>query len=343
MLDGLELALGIVAVVMAGVVLAAAPKQRVSLALATVLLVDGIGWFGLADGLAGFFQGPWLDVVRWTLAASPWLYGWLLVETVDLPSMRRLRRMGPAPWIAAALVVPLALWLWLDHAAWYQQISGYVGVVSGPHIAIGTWAFVAAWQQHRRDPSRQSAAYLSAFALRDVAVVVLFVAAIVAKQSAWLAGGFDWLLLGVKALLLVHLLFLIYAVLAGLVLGLDDQVRQTIQKALVLAVVSAVFLVMTEGVEMLVGVDSPALAIAAAGVITLGFQPLHAFAHRLADRLLPGHAGGDPIATYRRQVEIAAMDGVIGAKEREMLDRLREALGVPHLEAVRIERAVLRP
>ncbi len=345
LLDGLELVVGIIAVAMAVIVLAAAPRQRMTQSLALVLFVDGAGWFGLADGLGGYLSGPWNQLARLSLTASPWLYGWLVVETLDVPATRWARRLTPWPWLALALAMPLLLVTVLDASPTYAAISGVVGVISGPHIAISTWAFVAAIQHHRLQRDRQAAAYLAAFALRDVAVVALFAAGVAAKSNPWVASQFGVVLLIVKVVLLGHLTYLIYGVMAGLVLGLDDQVRATIQKALVLVMVSSVFLVITEGAEILIGVDSPALAILAAGIITLVFQPVQGFAQRLSARLLPGPASRHDLdrrerrSLYERQVKIAALDGVIQGKERTMLDRLRESLGLSAEEAAAIEEA----
>lgn len=331
---------------MAAIVLAAAPRQRMTQSLALVLFVDGAGWFGIADGLGGYLAGPWNHVARMTLAASPWLYGWLVVETLDVPATRWARRWSAWPWLAMAATTPLFLVLVLDGSATYAHVSRFAGAISGPHIVIGTWALVAAVQHQRQRRDRQAAAYLAAFALRDVALVALFAAGVVAKSNPWLASHFDAVLLAVKLVLLGHLGYLIYAVMAGLVLNLDDQVRSTIQKALVLVVVSSVFLVMTEGAEMLVGIDSPLLAILAAGVITLVFQPVQHLAQRLSARLLPGPASSHDLdhherrSLYQKQAKIAAMDGIIQGKERTMLDRLRESLGLSHDEAAMIEEAV---
>ncbi len=348
-LDGLELATGIIAIAMAVIVLFAAPRQRVAQALALVLFVDGAGWFGIADGLGGYASGPWQDIARFSLAASPWLYGWLVVETLDVPATRWACRLTPWPWIIMALAIPLLLVAVLDASPLYAFISQFVGIISGPHIIIATWALVAALQHSRQRQDRQATAYLAAFALRDIAVVALFSAALVAKSNAWAANNFEITLLVVKVALLGHLVSVIYGVMSGLVLGLDDQVRTTIQKALVLVAVSAVFLVVTEGAEILIGVDSPLLAILAAGVITMVFQPVQLLAQRLSARLFPGSSSGhdmdhqERLDLYGRQFAIAVMDGRIQSKEREMLDRLREALGLSPDEAGHIEARLAPP
>lgn len=345
-LAALDLAVGVCALAIAAVVYIAAPRQWANRLMALLLLVDGLGWFGIAAAAAGFFPGlPGTQAVqRVTLAASPWLYAAFVATALDVPLTRPLRgRRAQAALLALAVAVPAVLLLFLDRMAGYQRVAEAVGVISGPYLVVATWALFAAVQGFRRMSNpRKGVAYVAAFGLRDLALILLFGAALVAKQ----VPGWQWFgpaLAAVKTLLLGHLLYLAYGLLSGQVMDLDDRVRATIQKGIVLTVVAAVFLVATEGTEMFVGVESPALAIAAAGAITLLFQPLHRGAERLARRILPAleELPGVPrkqrLAMYRDQVEAAWADGRLGAKERQMLQQLREKLGILPEEAERIE------
>jgi hypothetical protein len=84
----------------------------------------------------------------------------------------------------------------------------------------------------------------------------------------------------------------------------------------------------------------------AAGFVTAVFQPLQRMAERLADQIMPGvNTSGSYLAerkheVYRNAVEGAVQDGFISERERAILIKLRESLGVSAPEAAQIEHQV---
>lgn len=334
----MELTAGAAALAMALLVAAASPRRSDNRALALLLAVDGAGWLGIAGGLVNLGVAPAVTtvIVRATVAASPWLFALFVVHALDVPLTRPLRRRaGTAALGGMALLVPTLVLGVLDDVAWYQAVNRYVGLISGPNVAVAAGALAAAvqWTRRSRDP-RAAKAYLNAFALRSVALLILFGAVLVAKNLA-----VDSRLLLVAetvavSLLVVHIGYLLYGILSGQVLGLDDKVRATIQKAVVLTTVASIFLILTEGMEILIGVDSPVLGLLAAVVITLAFLPIHAGAERLARRLLPQAARtpdmprNERLAWLNKEVRIAMADGRLGEKERLMLESSRQHLGL---------------
>lgn len=343
----LEALLGIVALGLAALIIGAGGRRPENRSLAVLLAVDGVGWFGLAAAAAsgGLLLGGWSAVVaRATLAASPWLYAWFVVRTLDVPLTRPFSTPAARrTFIALAIVVPVLLVTVLDSVPAYVAVRDYVGVTSGPNLIVATWALFAAIQEFRQAADRrQAAAYVAAFATRDLALMGLFGAVLVLKQ----APGLPILaptVAAVKVTLLVHLAYLVYGILSGQVLGLDDKVRLAIQKAVVLTAVAGIFLVLTEGTEMLVGAESPVMAIVAAGIITVVFQPVQRGATRLAEKVLPGSVPSGRLprkvrhAMYRKQAGIAWRDGEVRRKEREMLEELRQELDLDADEAARLE------
>lgn len=132
---------------------------------------------------------------------------------------------------------------------------------------------------------------------------------------------------------------LAYAILRHQLLGLDLKVRWTIRQSTLGAIFVAAFFVATEGAQLVFGASNPYVGIAAAGALVFALAPLQRVAERVANAAVPAPPAANPdhLALYRRQVQIAWMDGSLGANERLMLRELRAGLGIPSEEAERIE------
>lgn len=131
-------------------------------------------------------------------------------------------------------------------------------------------------------------------------------------------------------------------------LDVEQAVRHTIRLGTVVSILVAVAFV---SVEVLANFLSDRISLAvgmgAAAVLLLALHPLQRFADRLSKETVPA---GRPVAEmtqperlriYREQAELAWMDGNLQRKERLLLDRLRERLGLSLSEAAELERQAI--
>jgi uncharacterized membrane protein YebE (DUF533 family) len=85
----------------------------------------------------------------------------------------------------------------------------------------------------------------------------------------------------------------------------------------------------------------------AIGLLLFAIRPVECAIDRMADRAMPKTTGTPEYLAqrkheiYRAAIEDAMRDGVVSAKERALLLRLAENLGLTGDESTRIERAVL--
>jgi hypothetical protein len=107
------------------------------------------------------------------------------------------------------------------------------------------------------------------------------------------------------------------------------------------------FLVASELVERLLGVQGELFGIAAAVAVGLVFRRVEGLAGRVADRLMPGVEDTDAYRrvrrhdVYRATVESALQDGEITERERAVLATLAEQMALSTREAQRIEQDVV--
>lgn len=140
---------------------------------------------------------------------------------------------------------------------------------------------------------------------------------------------------------------------------IDRTVRGAMRGGTVGAIVVAMFFVVSEGAAALFGAlaaerDLPdwlaqALGVLGAGVLVFALAPMVRWGERLANGVA---AHGRPIAqmgvdereqVYREQAEVAWADGSLSAKERLLLDALRQRLGIPIEAAANIEHEAAGP
>lgn len=158
--------------------------------------------------------------------------------------------------------------------------------------------------------------------------------------------------LSLMAIALVGVWRLALPLLAGLALvkhrlfGIDVRINHGIRRSLVAGSFLAVFFVVTQTVQNLF--SSTAYGVvgggAAAGILLFALHPLQHLGHRVADALVPtSQKKGlrvpreQALEVYRDQALLVWADGFMGRKERALLDHLRDRLGVPVADAVRIE------
>lgn len=127
-------------------------------------------------------------------------------------------------------------------------------------------------------------------------------------------------------------------------LGIEQRAWLVVKTSVLASFAVAVLFVVAELLANFVSQNvSLSLGGAAAGGLLLAVHPLQRFAERLARRAAPTKELSDMsrderLELYREQASLAWMDGVLQRKERLLLDRLRDRLGLDVEECQRIER-----
>jgi hypothetical protein len=138
-----------------------------------------------------------------------------------------------------------------------------------------------------------------------------------------------------------------YAIVRHRLFGIDVKIRWTIRRGTVAGIFLAVFLIVTQVGQNLLNERYGLLAGGvAAGLLVFALSPLEKLGRRVADKVGPRSPAGltqrDRTQVYEEQAMLVWSDGVMGAKETLLLERLRSRLGIGHEEAARINQAAAR-
>ncbi|HUR63954.1 MAG TPA: hypothetical protein VM241_05690 [Candidatus Thermoplasmatota archaeon] len=135
-----------------------------------------------------------------------------------------------------------------------------------------------------------------------------------------------------------------YAIVRHRLFGVDVKIRWTLRRGTVVGVFLAVFLIVGQVGQNLLNARFGLLSGGvAAGLLVFALSPLEKLGHRVADALGPRPQAAlthhDRLQLYEEQATLVWSDGVMGAKENLLLERLRSRLGLGHEEAARINHA----
>ncbi|MBW3583498.1 MAG: hypothetical protein KY455_10415 [Euryarchaeota archaeon] len=143
---------------------------------------------------------------------------------------------------------------------------------------------------------------------------------------------------------------LAYSIVRHQLFEIDLKVKWTISRGTVAGTVLMTFLVVSQLVENIASDAFGLLAGSfAAGILLFLIQPLLRFADRVADRAMPNVQDTEEYRTVRKRdvylaaLEGALVDGVVSERERDMLARLQDQLGLTATEARELERALGGP
>jgi hypothetical protein len=136
-----------------------------------------------------------------------------------------------------------------------------------------------------------------------------------------------------------------YGILRTQLFDIDLRIRWTIKQSTVAAVFVAIFYLVSEGADRLLESEFGNLAgLLASALLVFFLVPLQRFAERVASAAMPNTENTPEYAMFRKlQVYEAALtealpDGKISGRERELLVRLRDSLGISISDADAIER-----
>jgi hypothetical protein len=136
-----------------------------------------------------------------------------------------------------------------------------------------------------------------------------------------------------------------YGVLRTQLFDIDLRIRWTIKQSTVAAVFIAVFYLVSEGADRFLSSEfGNIFGLLASALVVFFLAPLQRLADRVASAAMPNTENTPEYAAFRKmQVYEAALtealpDGRISERERDLLNRLRDSLGISIADADAIER-----
>jgi hypothetical protein len=136
-----------------------------------------------------------------------------------------------------------------------------------------------------------------------------------------------------------------YGILRAHIFDIDLRIRWTIKQSTLAAAVVTIIYVLSEGASRLLSSELGSIAgLVAAGLVVFFLAPLQRFAERVASNAMPNtqntpeYAAHRKLQVYESTVAEALQGGDISEKERALLNRLRDTLGIARADADAIER-----
>ncbi len=135
-----------------------------------------------------------------------------------------------------------------------------------------------------------------------------------------------------------------YGILRAHLFDIDLRIRWTIKQSTLATIVVTIIFLLSEGADRFLSAELGNVAgLLAAGVVVFFLAPLQRFAERVVSVAMPNTQNTPEYIAFRKlQVYEAALtealpDGNISERERELLNRLRDSLGISVLDADAIE------
>ena len=143
---------------------------------------------------------------------------------------------------------------------------------------------------------------------------------------------------------LIYVPIIAYGILRTQLFDIDLRIRWTIKQSTVASVFIAVMFVVSEGASQFLSDELGAVTgLLAAGVLMFFLAPLQRFAERVASTAMPNTKSTPEYTMFRKMqvyesalIEAHYEDGV-SDRERALLDRLRDSLGVSEADARAME------
>jgi len=334
---------------------------RQVLFLMALLVVDGFaivtggvtgGWLRQDVGLAPTFIGA-------VHQASDWLLVGIYLPFVGMTVPSRLagplknRRLQAGILTVSALVAISILLMPLSMRVALNR-PFYVVVI----LAL-SWGFITAlhaWKTAATETQRsQAKAFTIAFGVRDVLWIVAFSLSFV----SYLGLSFvSYLGLSPEAFASIQPLtrityplavvicvpLIVYGVLRAQLFDIDLRLKKTLRRSLIGATFVAAFYVVSELAALYLS-DSLGniLGLVCTGALVFVLSPIQRAAERISDAAMPNTKSTPQYEAYRKlqvyesTLRAALEEGDISDRERRMLDRLVESLGIERGDADQLE------
>ncbi len=211
-------------------------------------------------------------------------------------------------------------------------------------------ASIHAWHTAGRGVMRERAGIFAlAFGLRDLGWGLcygIFAWLMWTQPDLTTMPDIGWLGKIVYALgTLIAVPLVAYGILRTQLFDIDLRIRWTIKQSTVAAAFVAVFYLVSEGVDRLLSSElGNILGLVASAAVVFFLAPLQRFAEGVASRAMPNTENTPEYAAFRKMqvyeaaVAEARVEGGISNKERALLVRLRDSLGIAESDAEAIER-----
>ncbi len=157
------------------------------------------------------------------------------------------------------------------------------------------------------------------------------------------ASGAPYIVYAFGTLLAVPLIA--YGILRTQLFDIDLRIRWTIKQSTLAAVFVAIVYLVSEGADRLLSSELGSVAgLLASALVVFFLAPLQRFAERVASVAMPNtqntpeYAAFRKLQVYEAAVAEAQQEGGISKKERALLVRLRDSLGISPTDAETLER-----
>jgi len=219
-------------------------------------------------------------------------------------------------------------------------------------LAVVFWfaliASILAWRQATGAARTRARSFTLAFGLRDVCWGIVYGGAI---WMIWFgqyhvvdpdASGPIYIVYALGTLFAVPLIA--YGILRTQLFDIDLRIRWTIKQSTLAAAVVAIIFVLSEGADRFLSSElGDGIGLLAAALVVFFLAPLQRFAERVATAAMPNTQNTPEYAAFRKMqvyeaaVSEAQLEDGISQKERALLVRLRDSLGISASDAEAIE------
>lgn len=329
--------------------------------LAVLLFLEGLTLGSSGAGISYWFvspaavlaQHPWLDRLLGVVhyfgdTAMLALYPPFLAMALRTKLVRPFANPRVQVLLAVAAAILFALTLFAPSR--FGEAVLYLAMASLFLFALV--ASINAWYLSAGLARTRARIFAFAFGFRDICWTFVYSAALVpiwfvGLVTPQMPGTPFWDLHSLVYICgtLVAVPLIAYGILRTQLFDIDLRIRWTIKQTTVAAALLTVVFLVSEGVSVFLSAELGNVAgLLAAAVVVFFLAPLQRFAERVASTAMPNTENTPEYATFRKMqvyetaVAEAREGGGISAKERSLLNRLRESLGISECDAAAIER-----
>jgi hypothetical protein len=343
------------------VLLRTRPDRSVNRRLSVVLFLEGLfiacatGLLFLVDSRDAVFALGVLATA--SMAALIPQYLSFLAVSLQTPLVAPFRRRTALVLLTVTSIAGAGLVLLLPQhfvsepyspawAPWNYQLERWglhISQLHGATSLFGLLAAISAFSRTRPGSAARGRAkwFAIAFGIRDLyAGIFLLLYPVVRPIPVW--GDFFYNP-GLGAIYLLYVLLLTYGVLQAQLFDIQVRVKIALTRSTVAAMITGAFFVGSELLEDVVPVDGIILGVLAAAASVLALRPLKRVAERFAGTVMqdveetPEYFESRKAEVYRAALDAALEDGTVTDRERRILARLREQLGISDELAERLE------
>jgi len=329
--------------------------------LAVLLFLEGLTLGSSGAGISYWFVSP-----EAVFAQHPWLI-WLLSVVhffgdtamlalyppfLAMALRTKLVRPFANPRVQGLLAVAAATLFALTLFAPPRFGEAVLYVAMASLFLFALVASINAWYLSAGLERARARIFAFAFGFRDICWTFVYAAALVpiwfiGLVTPQMSGEPFWDLHSLVYICgtLVAVPLIAYGILRTQLFDIDLRIRWTIKQTTVAAALLTVVFLVSEGASAFLSAELGNVAgLLAAAVVMFFLAPLQRFAERVASTAMPKTQNTPEYATFRKMqvyetaVAEALHGGGISAKERSLLNRLRESFGISECDAAAIER-----